>query len=122
MDCSSSSSSRSSSDDDSSSSSSDSYSIPDLVSSSESSSSGDENESDSSSESEDERAAYEALAGVSGPSIDAVLVVLDATNLTRNLYLLHQIAELGHRCVVVAECAVRHRQAAASDTLTHLVL
>lgn len=45
-------------------------------------------------QSEDEAAAYRALAGLGAPSPDAVLVVLDATNLARNLYLLQQIRDL----------------------------
>jgi ferrous iron transport protein B len=46
----------------------------------------------------EEQVAEEALLD---PSLDAVVVVLDSTNLERNLYLAAQIAELGRRLVVV---------------------
>ena len=65
-------------------------------------------------QSEDERAAHDALAGVSGPGFDAVLVVLDATNLSRNLYLLHQIAELGRPCIVALNMVDAARAAGLS--------
>lgn len=43
----------------------------------------------------DEEIAHHALTGRFGPAPDVVVVVLDATNLARNLLLLLQIAELG---------------------------
>jgi len=46
--------------------------------------------------SEEERIAIEAIAGLSGnPRPDAVIVVVDATQLARNLYLALQVIELG---------------------------
>lgn len=45
--------------------------------------------------SEDEAVAYRALAGIDRKAPDAVLVVLDASNLGRNLYLVTQLRELG---------------------------
>jgi ferrous iron transport protein B len=44
---------------------------------------------------EDEAVAYRGLAGRDGPPPDAILLVLDASNLARNLYLLTQVRELG---------------------------
>jgi ferrous iron transport protein B len=50
---------------------------------------------------EDEAVAFRALMGADGqPRPDAVLLVLDASNLARNLYLTLQILELGLPCVV----------------------
>jgi ferrous iron transport protein B len=50
---------------------------------------------------EDEAVAFRALTGADGqPRPDAVLLVLDASNLARNLYLTLQILELGLPCVV----------------------
>lgn len=46
----------------------------------------------------EEQVAAEAL---TGPDLDAVVVVLDSTNLERNLYLAAQVAELGRPMVVV---------------------
>lgn len=51
--------------------------------------------------SEDEAVAFRALTGEEGAVPDAVLLVLDASNLARNLYLAEQVLELG-RPVVVA--------------------
>lgn len=50
--------------------------------------------------SEDEAVAFRALAGEDGAAPDAVLLVLDASNLARNLYLAEQILELGLPCVI----------------------
>ena len=50
----------------------------------------------------EERIAAEALLD---PALDAVVVVLDVTNLERNLYLAAQIAELGRPMVVVCNMA-----------------
>ncbi len=50
--------------------------------------------------SEDERLAYAALAGEGGEEPDVVLLVLDASNLARNLYLALQVRELGLPCVI----------------------
>lgn len=50
---------------------------------------------------EDEAVAFRALTGADGqPRPDAVLLVLDASNLARNLYLTLQVLELGLPCVV----------------------
>jgi ferrous iron transport protein B len=50
---------------------------------------------------EDEAVAFRALTGADGqPRPDAVLLVLDASNLARNLYLTLQILELGLPCMV----------------------
>jgi len=49
---------------------------------------------------EDEAVAFRLLAGIDGPKPDAVLLVLDASNLARNLYLAVQIQELGLPFVV----------------------
>nr|WP_255216200.1 ferrous iron transport protein B [Pseudenhygromyxa sp. WMMC2535] len=49
---------------------------------------------------EDEALAFRALTGAEGPQPDAVLLVLDASNLARNLYLALQIRELGLPLVV----------------------
>lgn len=46
----------------------------------------------------EEQVAAEAL---TDPSLDAVVVVLDSTNLERNLYLAAQVAELGRPMIVV---------------------
>ena len=46
----------------------------------------------------EEQVAVEAL---TDPALDAVVVVLDSTNLERNLYLAAQVAELGRPLVVV---------------------
>ena len=48
----------------------------------------------------DERIAHDVLSGRAAVIPDAVLLVLDATNLARNLYLALQILELGLPCVV----------------------
>lgn len=51
--------------------------------------------------SEDEAIAFRSLTGAVGqPAPDAVLLVLDASNLARNLYLALQVFELGLPCVV----------------------
>lgn len=44
---------------------------------------------------DDERIAYECLTGRKDGRPDAILVVVDASNLPRNLYFVHQIQELG---------------------------
>lgn len=44
---------------------------------------------------EDERIAYQEITGELGTPPNLVLVVVDASNLARNLYFVHQIAELG---------------------------
>lgn len=49
---------------------------------------------------EDEAVAFRALTGADGPAPDAVLLVLDASNLARNLYLALQVFELGLPCVI----------------------
>lgn len=52
-------------------------------------------------DSEDERIAYRVVAGRAPEcKVDGVLVVVDATNLARNLYFLHQLLELSVPCVV----------------------
>jgi len=56
-------------------------------------------------QSQDEAVAYRALAGIDTAAPDAALVVLDATNLARNLYLLGQIRDLGLPCVVALNMA-----------------
>ncbi len=48
----------------------------------------------------DEAAAHDMLAGVGGPPPTAIVMVVDATNLSRNLYLVLQIRELGIPMVV----------------------
>jgi ferrous iron transport protein B len=49
----------------------------------------------------DEQIAFDAIVGVAGePVPDAVVVVVDATQVARSLYLLLQCQELGARCVV----------------------
>lgn len=50
--------------------------------------------------SEDEAVAFRTLAGVGEAAPDAVVLVLDATNLARNLYLALQVRELGVPMVV----------------------
>ena len=50
--------------------------------------------------SDDEAVAFRALAGMGEPAPDVVLLVLDASNLARNLYLALQIRELGRPLVV----------------------
>ncbi len=50
--------------------------------------------------SEDEALAYRVLTGEGEPAPDAVLLVVDATNLARNLYLALQLLELGRPLVV----------------------
>ncbi len=52
-------------------------------------------------QSREEAIAFEVLAGLFGPAPDAVVVVVDATNVLRNLYLALSVLELG-RPVVVA--------------------
>ncbi len=50
---------------------------------------------------EDEAVAFRVLTGADGhPRPDAVLLVLDASNLARNLYLALQVVELGLPCVI----------------------
>lgn len=48
----------------------------------------------------EERIALDALLGWSGPRPDLVLLVVDATQLNRNLYLALQVLELGLPCVI----------------------
>ncbi|HET6584239.1 MAG TPA: ferrous iron transport protein B [Nannocystaceae bacterium] len=50
--------------------------------------------------SEDEAVAFRVIAGDGAPAPDAVLLVVDATNLARNLYLALQVRELGVPIVV----------------------
>ncbi|MBC8072296.1 MAG: 50S ribosome-binding GTPase, partial [Deltaproteobacteria bacterium] len=50
--------------------------------------------------SEDEAVAFRTLAGIGEPAPDVVVLVLDATNLARNLYLALQVRELGLPMVV----------------------
>jgi ferrous iron transport protein B len=47
----------------------------------------------------EEQIAFEAIVGANGATPDAVVVVLDATQLARSAYLLLQCQELGARCV-----------------------
>ena len=50
---------------------------------------------------EDEAVAFRALTGTAGePAPDAVVLVVDASNLARNLYLALQVFELGLPCIV----------------------
>jgi ferrous iron transport protein B len=49
---------------------------------------------------EDEAVAFRSLTGADGKPPDAVLLVLDASNLARNLYLALQVFELGLPCVI----------------------
>lgn len=51
-------------------------------------------------QSEDEQVAYDVLSGRGASAVDAILLVLDATNLSRNLYLVTQVLSLGIPCVV----------------------
>jgi len=51
-------------------------------------------------QSEDEQAAYDVLSGRSPSKVDVILLVIDATNLSRNLYLLTQLLPLKIPCVV----------------------
>ena len=61
---------------------------------------------------EDEAVAFRALTGADGrPVPDAVLLVLDATNLGRNLYLALQLFELGLPCVVALNMVDLAKQA-----------
>lgn len=50
---------------------------------------------------EDERIAYREISGKRERAPDLVLVVVDASNLARNLYFVHQLAELGLRYAVL---------------------
>ena len=66
--------------------------------------------------SEDELIAYRCLAGrlEAQAAPDAVLVVLDATNLARNLYFLLQIRELGLPCIVALNMVDEAKRASLS--------
>jgi ferrous iron transport protein B len=67
--------------------------------------------------SEDESVAYRALVGEEGPAPDAVLVVVDAANLGRNLYLVTQLRELGLPLIVALNMVDAARDAGiAVDT------
>jgi ferrous iron transport protein B len=61
--------------------------------------------------SEDEAVAFRCLSGADGASPDAVLLVLDATNLARNLYFALQVIELGLPTVVALNMVDAAREA-----------
>lgn len=67
---------------------------------------------------EDEAVAFRSLTGAQRP--DAVLLVLDATNLARNLYLLLQVFELGLPCVVALNMVDLAREAGLYVHAKHL--
>jgi ferrous iron transport protein B len=60
--------------------------------------------------SEDEAVAFRTLAGIGEPAPDAVVLVLDATNLARNLYLALQVRELGVPLVIALNMSDSARQ------------
>jgi ferrous iron transport protein B len=62
-------------------------------------------------QSEDEQVAYDVLSGRSAATVDAILLVLDATNLSRNLYLVTQVLSLGIPCVVALNMVDAAREA-----------
>ena len=64
--------------------------------------------------SEDEAVAFRTLAGVDDPQPDVVLLVLDASNLARNLYLAVQVRELGVPVVVALNMIDVAREAGLS--------
>lgn len=71
--------------------------------------------------SEDEAVAFRALTGADGETPTAILLVLDASNLARNLYLALQVLELGVPTVValnMADVAERAGLAVDSDALS----
>lgn len=73
----------------------------------------------------DEQVAVDALAGASGlPVPDLVVVVLDATALSRSLYLLSMVVELGLPTVVALtmnDLAVRNGCGVDAERLSHLL-
>jgi ferrous iron transport protein B len=70
---------------------------------------------------EDEAVAFRALTGADGqPRPDAVLLVLDASNLARNLYLTLQVLELGLPCVVALNMVDLAEQAGVPVDLDRL--
>lgn len=70
---------------------------------------------------EDERIAYQEISGRQERPPDLVLVVVDASNLARNLYFVHQLAELGLRYAVLlnmVDIAERRGQLRCSQSLS----
>jgi len=62
-------------------------------------------------QSEDEQVAYDVLSGRSAAKVDAILLVIDATNLSRNLYLMTQVLSLEIPCVVALNMVDAAREA-----------
>ena len=64
----------------------------------------------------DEMIAVDVLLGVTpGPRVDAVIAVVDAGNLERNLFLVSQVLELGVPTIVALNKNVRERRDATAD-------